>query len=435
MLILRNRDMLRLWLGQVLSQAGTRMQQIALAWWIVTCAAKELSGGAGAAEEWPGGAGARLGIFMVAGALPPILLVKAAGRKVDSTPSKKVLVGADLLSAAVAAAMGATLAASRLSFPWACVGIFVLAGLQSFFDPALNKTVSEVVEPVDMEEAVAFQSSTQSLASFAGAVAGALLIDRLGLAGVTFLNAASYLLSGLINAGLRMRYAQPAGAHQDSAGLSAWAILDRMPLVKRVLIGFGLVNFFMTPILLVLPLYVKVVLAGSATLLGTLEAGLWVGLVAGTAVSKWRGFASCGGDEGSAGILRLGAKCLGVIGACILLPGVFSHRWLFMALLFFAGAALGVNNVKFVALFQARVAPEHKGRFFALMAALVSFTFPAAFFLFGLLTDFLDPRLVCVIQGLGILGLAAYFSRLAAASRSFECAGSPEGGKPAAIVT
>jgi len=35
-LILRNRNFLLVWLGQVLSQAGTRMYQIAIMWWMLT---------------------------------------------------------------------------------------------------------------------------------------------------------------------------------------------------------------------------------------------------------------------------------------------------------------------------------------------------------------------------------------------------------------
>ncbi|MFA6318464.1 MAG: MFS transporter [Elusimicrobiota bacterium] len=396
MVILRNRDMLALWLGQTLSQGGIRMQQIALAWWIVTSA---------------GGSGTALGVFMVAGALPAILLVKAVGRAVDAVPSKRVLVTADLVSGVLAAAMAAGLHFKVLDLALACAGGLLLAASQAFFDPALNKAVAEAVEPGDVEEAVAFQASTQSLASFAGAVAGALLIDRLGIDGVVLLNAASFFVSAAINASLRMRHARPPAAPDDAAALSGWAILSRMPVIKRVLLGFGCVNFFMTPILLVLPLYVRGVLGGSASMLGAIEAGLWMGLVAGTAASKWPGFSSGAADGGKA-VIGLGAKCMAVIGLALLLPGFFPGAWVFAGLLFLAGAALGVNNVKFVALFQETVAQEHKGRFFALMAAVVSFSFPAAFFLFGLLTDLLDPRKVCVLQGLGVLALALYFRRL-----------------------
>jgi hypothetical protein len=58
------------------------------------------------------------------------------------------------------------------------------------------------------------------------------------------------------------------------------------------------------------------------------------------------------------------------------------------------------------------VQPELKGRFFALMQALLSFTFPAAFFLFGLLAEVMTPPRVCLIQALGVLAISGYFLRL-----------------------
>jgi hypothetical protein len=84
-----------------------------------------------------------------------------------------------------------------------------------------------------------------------------------------------------------------------------------------------------------------------------------------------------------------------------------------MLCLFLAGAALGVNNVKFMAFFQETVAPELKGRFFALMQAVIGFTFPIAYFFFGALTDYLRPSDVCLIQGAGVVSLAIYFLSLA----------------------
>jgi hypothetical protein len=91
------------------------------------------------------------------------------------------------------------------------------------------------------------------------------------------------------------------------------------------------------------------------------------------------------------------------------LPGLVVHAALFGAALFCAGCCVGVNNVKFLALFQERVRPDIKGRFFALMQALLGFTFPAAFFLFGLLAELMAPPRVCIVQALGVLALSIYF--------------------------
>ncbi|MBI5240759.1 MAG: MFS transporter [Elusimicrobia bacterium] len=396
-LLLRNRNILLIWAGQALSQGGTRMYQIALAWWIVTT----------------GGGGKEVGLFMVASALPALLFVKLIGKVVDRRPSRSVLIACDLAAFLITAAVAAAFHAGRLGLAGACAMGFLLALAQAFFDPALNKAVASAAAPEDLEAAVAFQSSTQSLASFAGAMAGALLIDRVGIFGVIVLNALSFLVSAGANALLDLPAAAAAGA-EEGDGFSVWAALRETPWIKKVLLGFGCVNFFLTPILVVLPLYVKISLRGSASLLGALEVAIWLGILAGTFGSD-----RLPARGGVKGVLGLGAACMLALGLCLLLPGLIVNRALFLAALFGAGCALGVNNVKFVTLFQERVRPELKGRFFALMQALLSFTFPAAFFLFGLLAELLAPPQVCLVQALGVLALAAYFLSL---SKSTEAA-------------
>lgn len=389
-LVLRHRDMALIWSGQVLSQAGTRMYQIALVWEIVT--------------RWPEGAGKFLGFFMVASALPAILFVKPIGRLIDSRRARSLLVLCDLLCFAVVSGVALAFQRSCLGLPEILISGFTVASLAAVFDPTLNKALAQAVPARDMEEAIAFQSSTQSLASFGGAVAGALLINRLGIAGVIWLNAGSFLVSCLCNTLLSLQERAPAAAPaSEDSTLSAWELLARLPLIKTVLIGFGLTNFFLTPILLVLPLYVQKTLHGPASLLGRLEAGVWLGLLAGTVAAKW---------VRASDTLGVGAACLAVMGLSLGLPGLIVDQRLFLAALFSAGAALGVNNVKFMALFQENVPAEYKGRFFALMQALLSFSYPAAFLVFGILADWVAPPRVCLIQGLGILALAAYFLQL-----------------------
>ncbi len=386
-LILRNRDIGLLWAGQALSQAGTRMYQLALAWWIVSS----------------GGSGRSMGIFMLLGALPAVALVRLIGRTVERAPSKSILVSTDLASAAVAAVMAAALGADRLGFAGACAGGFVLAVLQSFFDPTLNKAVPELAAPEDLERAVALQTSTQPLASFAGAAGGALLIGTLGVAGVIWLNAASFLLSAGANA--LLRFPQPPAAVKREAAEEAagFSVLESLPFIRKILICFGVANFFMSPILVVLPLYVNRTLAAPVSTLGLLEAALWLGLLAGTWIS---GRPSLQGAP-----LRVGAAALGSMGLALISLSA-GHAPTAAAALLAGGAALGVNNVKFVALFQESVPASMKGRFFALMQAILTASFPVAFFAFGWLCDFMSPGAVCVLQGLGVLGVASVLLRL-----------------------
>lgn len=272
--LFRNPDFFLVWLGQVCSQAGGRMYQIAMVWWIL---------GAGL-----GAAGKAVGFFMVMAALPSILFVKPIGRRIDRLRSQRILVSCDLLAAATVALVATLLAKGLLHLPVAFAAGFVAACLQAFIDPTLNKSVAEVAHPEDVESAVGLLASTQSLANFAGAVAGAILIGHFGIAGTALLSAGGYLISSSASALARFRYAKPGASGPDSGDLSGWAVLARYPFLKKVLIGFGLVNFFATPTIVVLPIYTKRTLLGTAATLGKLEASLWLGLIFGT--SRWISF-------------------------------------------------------------------------------------------------------------------------------------------------
>jgi len=386
----RNPSFLLLWMGQICSQSGGRMYQMAMIWWL-------LGGGSDSS-------GRLVGTFMVMTALPSLLLVKAIGRTVDRRKTQAILVCGDLLAATTVGLAAFALYRGILPLSFAFLAGLLAATLQAFIDPALNKSVGEVVEPSDTESGVALLASTQSLANFSGAVAGAVLIDHIGIPGTAMLAAGGYVFSALCSALARFRYAVPAVVADDARTAAGWAILDDYPGLKPLLLGFGLINFFSTPTLVILPLYTKLTLQASASTLGKLEASLWVGLLAGTFFAKWIDF--------GLGRVRLGAICLFIFGACLTTPGLITHVEIYQVALFLGALALGVNNVKFITLFQEIVAPEKKGRFFALMQAAISFTFPISYFLFGWLSDVLSPPQVCLLQGAGVMALAVGFSRL-----------------------
>ena len=409
---LRYWQFFKLWLGQVTSQAGNKIYQIAIVWWIL--------------EIYPEHGGFALGAFMVAGALPSLLFCNFIGRVVDRMPAKKMLVGCDLITTCLLAFIGYSLFNNLLDLKQAFILSFLLATAEGFFNPAVTKCLPSLVDEDSLEQAVAYQTSTQYLASFGGSVVGAMLIGWLGIPLLISLTALNYFISAMIE--LTIQFPEDAHAVEAQAeppatpetpetpeiaepSPAARPVADqgnidwqRFPLLKSLLVGFGLVNFFATPILVVIPLYVKNVLLARASTLGMLEASLWVGILLGT-------FAASLIKTGHRAI-KLGAISMLVYGVCMFIPGIFVNAWAFGAALFMAGMSLGINNVKFITLFQKVVDDEIKGRFFAAMQAIIGFSFPIAYLVFGYLGDLLSPDRVCIIQGVGILGVAAWFYRL-----------------------
>lgn len=391
-LLSKQHNFLLVWIGQVFSQSGTRMYQIAVIWWVMSQIETK--------------SGLAVGSFMVLGALPAVLFVKQIGRAVDKYPSKKMLLICDFLCCLFTLAVGVTFHLNLESLAFVFATAFLLPLLQAFVDPTLNKTVAELVTPDALEPAVALQSSTLPIASFGGAVLGAVLIDKLGITGVIFLNSVCYAISTTATA--LARFPKTAVATQVEEGatplqMTGREFLSQNPLLKKILIGFCFINFFVTPILVVLPVYTKKVLQAQASVLGMLEASFWIGLVLGGVVS---------GAFRVRSVLRFAGSTLFAFGGLLAVPGFVVSESIFALVLFLAGMIGGMGNVKFISLFQELVPSDFKGRFFAMMQGLISASFPAAFLIFGYLVDVLSPTDVCIVLGTGTALLATYFLNL-----------------------
>jgi hypothetical protein len=125
--------------------------------------------------------------------------------------------------------------------------------------------------------------------------------------------------------------------------------------------------------------------------------------------------------------IRLGALSMLIYGGSMILPGLLIDKWGFGLALIFAGASLGITNVKFVTLFQKVVPDQEKGRFFAAMQALISFSFPVAYLVFGYLGDLMTPDRLCLVQSAGIIVVAFWFYHMSAGEATLAAyAGSSE---------
>ncbi len=413
MFLFKHFEFLKLWLGQVTSQAGNKVYLIALSWWILT--------------NNPENGGFYLGCFKIAGVLPAMLLFKPMGKVVDNTPSRKMLVCCDLTTATLLATLGWLLMGGKLTLGHAIVyGLFV-GTVEGFFNPAVAKAVPALVkDPVELEKAVAYQSSTQYMASFGGAMLGASLISVLGIPKLVALTSLNFLISAIIEMNIRFPEDETEIEDESVAGEEAAtespgetavdsSLESDTPSVTtldwkehrflwQLLVGFGLVNLFAVPDLLIMPVYVQKALHAEANVLAMVEAAIWVGILTGTFAASY--------IKSHNRTVLLGVVCMLVSGLAHLLPWLVVDFKVFATALFISGITVGINNVKFVTMFQHIVADEIKGSFFARMQAIVSFSFPIAYLSFCFLSDHIKTPTLCLVQSVGIFITALWFARL-----------------------
>ncbi|MDI6104008.1 MFS transporter [Actinoplanes sp. NEAU-A12] len=400
-LVLRNPAFARVWAAQICSQIAGRMFQAGIVWWVVIEVSEALRGRA-------------TGPFMMLASLPAVLLIPVVARALGRYASRTVMRTASLAAAAVTLVLliWALLAELPLLVPYPAV--LLLAVTQCFFDPCLTKSVPELVDSDDIQHATSFEMSTQSIAGLTGAVFGPYLIHLGGPAALIGACAGSYLLSALLihlaafrpaPAPVAVPAAQPAtdGDLRTRTRPAAVpvqrklrAVLAELPFIRAVLVCFAAANLFATAGAVVYPLYVRGVFGDSPTTLVLFQSAIGIGMLVG----------SFSGPHVKGRPATLGPACLAGIGAGLIVPGLVTDRIVIVVALLLVGWCAGVLGVKFVTLFQQTVPAADKPVFFAAMQALMTVTFPVASILFGFLGDVLEPRTLCLIQGIGLLPAA-----------------------------
>ena len=407
-LLVRNRDFRLVWIGQVLSQAGSRAYFINLLWWIVTTMSPE--SGDGQRSAWASG------FLLIIMGLPSVLFLSWIGRVLARRASKDILVGFECLGALFSLVVFGLAVSGGLTLPL-IYGLSALIALcQAFVDPTLIKAVPELVDPVDVEEAVGFESSTQALAFFSGAALGAVASGTLGFSVTIALNTISYALSAWMTSRANFRTSidlksssSPEAALSKEAkkdsnkdsnfGLDDSAGKGLSPEVGPLLLAFGLANVFIFPLFLILPLFVKQSFEGSILMLGFYEACFWLGLIIG-ASQAWR-------LRVTGSFLKLSALLFLIFGALICsIPLNSSSVWVGLVLMC-GGISAGLVNVKIVTYFQSAVPEAGRGAFFAKLQAFVAGAQPLSYLIFTGVLMVVSPLHTFAISGLGLACIGA----------------------------
>jgi predicted MFS family arabinose efflux permease len=256
--------------------------------------------------------------------------------------------------------------------------------------------------------------STQSIAALVGAFLGPILVDGLGLAGLTGACAVSYLCAAVLvgmgdfqlSADTKDSPTSESTAEESTTPLRKQAndrrgsklafVLANQPFARTVLLWFGAANLFAAGLFVIYPLYTRVVLHAGGTTYAGFEAAFGIGMLIG----------AFSGARLPGRPTVLGSVLIAGSGVALTLPTLSTGRMTVNGCLLLSGWCVGALNVVFVSLFQRVVPAADKPAFFAVMQAGLTVTFPVSAVAFGFLGDAISPRMLCLIQGIGLLPAA-----------------------------
>ncbi|HEU5328098.1 MAG TPA: MFS transporter [Thermomicrobiales bacterium] len=391
---LHNRNYRLFWIGQLISQTGTWMQQIAQAWLILQLTNSPLA----------------LGALTTVRFAPILLFSLFGGVYADRFPKRRTLLCTQTVMLLQAAAMAVLTWTGLINIPELYV-LSIISGLAVALDnPTRQAFVVELVGREDVPNAVALNSTLFNTTRIIGPAISGVLIATVGMAACFGLNAVSYLavLLGLVL--IRTDQLFVGRAPRERRNIFAeigegLRYASRTPDVVLVLILMAVIGTFGYNNSVLLPLIAQDVLHTGAAGFGSLTSAMGVGsLIAALGIAYF--------NRSTRAILLVGAA-----GFCLLLGAVGLSSQLLLTILFLVG--LGVCSIVFTATANTRLQlvsrPEFRGRIMSMYMLLFAGTTPIGSLIVGSLAERFGVQLaviqLAVICALGVVGAAVFARR------------------------
>jgi len=370
----------RLWLGLSISYLGDQFTIIALLWFVLQLT----------------GSGAAVGLVILCFDLPGVVTGAILGRLLDRYQPRLVMGLDNLARAALIAAIPTLYALGSLQL-WHVLLLALLAGALSPATAAgVRVFVPHLVDDAALDRANALTGASVQFSYLAGPVAAGIAVARLGGPWALFIDAASFLLMGLLVLTLPTITREPRVAqHAAASGWLGFGALFRVRYVPALTL-LSLVFFFSYgPLEAALPLYSDQTLHANAGGYGLLWTGFGVGSFTGvltlTKLSRrWRP--------------SIALPMIAVLWGALLCPLFFVRR-LPVAMLFLgvAGASWAPYTPMETTLLQRLVPAEIRGQVFGVRHSLVVAASPLGAAFGGLLLEYFPAPLVIVISGVACI--------------------------------
>ena len=382
--------------GQLVSQAGTWMQSIAIVWVVLDLT----------------GSGVALGLVTAAEFLPILLLGAWAGVIADRVDHHRMMLATQTAFLALATTLAALVLSGRAGVPALFAMSLVFGVINAFDNPVRRSLVTELVPAADVANAVGLNSALMTGSRVIGpALAGALIAGP-GAGAAFAVNAVSYVavLAALARLDRSRFRPSPAVARAKGQLREGFAYVRRTPELRLPLVIMAVIGTFAFNYQVTLPLLAERTFHGTATTFTLLFATLSVGSVVGALVVARRR------DPGVGFLVRMGAGLTAATLALALAPT--------LPLAVAAAVAVGFTSIGVVsganAVVQLRAAPAMRGRVLALLSVVFLGSTPIGSPVVGWVGEAIGPRWAIAAGGVATAAVVGWAAR---ALRRAEAAG------------
>lgn len=388
--VLKNRNFLALWIGQIISQFGDRLAQMAL----IGLYLKQTAG-ISLSHSVP----VMRNLFFFS-TLPILLFSPLAGVYVDRWSRKKTLIAADLLRAGLILLI--PLLAGYTDGMWSIYGvIFLVFSVTCFFSPAKSAIIPNLVKKRELLAANSLSNITRLIAMIGGVTAGGIIVAWTGTKMSFYLDSLSFLLSGLAILAIRIKEDPPPEESKVGIGRVAKELMAGLNFIRKkkrvkfvatslfILMGASGIGYLLVTVFVTKALNLGTIgLSVLATFLG-------IGMLAGSLIYGHFGEQIEREKVIVGGIL--------VCGVCAVLLG--GSKSLFLL-------SLGVSIIGFIAspimiaaytLTQELTPDRIRGRVFSALEVIINSSFLFFIWVAGVLGTWLPIQSIFYLTGVGLL--------------------------------
>ncbi len=378
--VLRNRNFLALWLGQVISQIGDSFTFLALVIMVNQLTGSTVS----------------MGMMMISLTLPQLIFSFLAGVIVDRLDRKKIMIFSDLLRGLLVLAFLMVRSAEQI-YIFYLVG-FLVSTVSVFFWPAKTAMIPRIVEgEAKLLSANALSQTIRVAAMLIGPALAGFLIAWLGTSMAFVVDSMTYLVSAVaimtITTGGETRDEERIGikmfwqrfAEGFSYMLHHSTVLGIIVTVMVALLGIGAIEVLFVP-------YLQGEFGVGPEGLGFVQTAQGIGMLLGSVL--------IGNLAARFRLTRIIAWSIALLGVAVAMCGLVNQFILILSALFIAGLGLAPLNAALSTLMQATVPDEKLGRVGSVVDTSTTLSYLISMSGAAFLADAFGMRTVFVAAGI-----------------------------------
>jgi len=381
------------WFGQLVSLAGTWMQDLALSWLVLQLSGSELA----------------LGLTMAIRFGPALLFSLYGGVLADRLRKRPTMIYCESLQLAIALTLAILMSVDLITVTIIYILAFIRGVAEAVEGPVRQAFVPEMVGTKDLPNAIALNSTQFNAARVIGPAVGAIFVKALGYAACFYINAATFLAVIVALFAMRVselhlvpRLPRESGFAQMREG---FRFARSSPDIVAIMIVVAFIGAFGYNFMTLTPLITQDVLHKDVGTLGWLTTTMAVGSVLAGLYIAYRG--------------RPTRRLLIIPSALftVFLAALAFSQWVPLTTLLMFG--LGIFGILFMTTANTRlqlsVPGNMRGRVMGMYAFVFVGTTPIGATVMGALAEALNvPAMVVIMAGLcavGVVWAAVYLRR------------------------